>query len=45
MSLPTAPLQPGTHEVRVRIPGNGGAVCTTGTVGTTLASTTVRASW
>ena len=39
------PLRPGTSEGRVRIPGDGGAVCTTGTVGTTPASTTVRASW
>lgn len=39
------PVQPGAYSLRVRIPGNGGAPCTTGTVGTTLATTTVRATW
>jgi hypothetical protein len=39
------PLEPGTYELRVRLPGNGGAPCTSGTVGTTLASTTVTVRW
>jgi hypothetical protein len=39
------PLEPGTFEVRVRLPGNGGAPCTSGTVGTTLAATTVTVRW
>jgi len=39
------PVQPGTYELRVRLPGNGGQPCTTGTVGTTLTTTTVRVTW
>jgi hypothetical protein len=39
------PLAPGTYQLRVRLPGNGGAPCTTGTVGTTLTSTTATVRW
>lgn len=42
-TLTWLPVQPGTYELRVRVPGNGGAPCTTGTVGTTLPTTTVVA--
>jgi hypothetical protein len=39
------PLAPGTYELRVRLPGNGSVPCATGTVGTTLASTTATVRW
>lgn len=39
------PLQPGDHQIRVRMPGNGNPRCETGTVGTTLASTALSVTW
>lgn len=40
-TLTWQPPQRGGHQLRVRLPGNGSPQCRTGTVGTTLAATTV----
>jgi hypothetical protein len=39
------PLAPGNYELRVRLPGNIPTGCGSGTVGTTLASTTATVRW
>jgi hypothetical protein len=39
------PVRPGTYQVRIRVPGNGSPLCAPGSTGTTLATTTVSATW
>lgn len=39
------PLQPGTHEMRVRVPGNGTPQCSPALLGTSLAGRAVSVVW
>jgi hypothetical protein len=39
------PPRPGNYQLRVSVPGSGGAPCTTATVGTTLATTAATVRW